>query len=183
MSFTLLGILQSQAAGGGVYQGPAYDFLTSVSDTASTITVNNLSTDYDDFIIEFHIQVNSASQHVGPTTMVMNGSSAGNNRFYVNNDGGGASNSAQINQSTNYLTQNTNGDQNGWWATSARLFLTDVHSTTRPKSYYSQWWAYGNRGGMIAGAFDNTAAITSLTFTTPATNNWFDIAIYGLRTR
>jgi hypothetical protein len=106
MSFMLLGILNSQAAGGGVASD--YDFIETVTATGvSSVTLSGLSayTDYK------HLQIRFVAQGAGLSEIIlrvrMNGNTAANYAYsYVSNSG--ADRDPSLNQI--YLRQMLSGE-------------------------------------------------------------------------
>jgi hypothetical protein len=93
MSFTLLGILNSQAAGAGA--APAFDLLstTLLGGNTTTVTLSGINayTDYSSLQIRWSIRNSLSSTSQRDMNVLLNGQAAGTyHRHGLNNDGGGA---------------------------------------------------------------------------------------------
>jgi hypothetical protein len=177
MSFMLLGILNSQAAGGG---GEAFDLLetTTLTSSASSITFSGLSA-YSDYK---HLQVRVTGQQS------FTGFPYQFTRFRINNDtgsnyshhtlsGDGSSVTSSAGSSTNYIQMlPLPGSQDANVYGALAIDILDFSSVSRNTTVRALGGGYfaGNQKfiGLSSGSHYSTSAMTSFTHYIDAGVNW-----------
>jgi hypothetical protein len=176
MSFMLLGILNSQAAGGG--GAGAYDLLesTTLSTSAASVTFSGLDTYAADYK---HLQIRAL-------TRTDNNSELDNLYVQLNGDSGAnyAKHELFTSGSTVYPSGAANYSQMTWLYTQGAtetsgvysptvLDILDFSSTTKNTTLrgFSAWTGGTKRIAFHSGVYINTAAVTSITFTPHDGNN------------
>ena len=175
MSFMLLGILNSQAAGGG--GGEAYDLLetTTLSSGASSVTFSGLSaySDYKHLQIRAVTQINKTTDTIENVFCKLNGATSGYSWHYLNGNGSSV-NSSGNGTATFILLRNatinqTNSDYSAGFVTDILDFSSTLkNTTTRTLS--------GSIAGteqeivLSSGSYNNTSAVTSIELYQPSFN-------------
>ena len=175
MSFMLLGILNSQAAGGGAVGD--YNLLETVevASTASSITFSSLSayaTDYK------HLQIRAVTRDTraisGANNVIMrfNGDSGAGNYYHLHYlKGSDSSVSAGSEGDASYILPYTepsaNDTTNAFGAAVIDLldpFNSNKYTTSRSIRGLNLDAQYSTQSGLVSGLWYNTAALTSITF-------------------
>ena len=192
MSFVLLGILNSQAAGAG--GGEAYDLLESeiLSSSTSTITFTGLGsyTDYQHLEIRYSVR-NSANQNTNFLGMRINGDSTYGNYYFNNffNDGGNFQSVAGDSRFMDLgrMPASYFGGSTAFGAGIASI-MNFSDSSKKPVSKASYIMFPGNTGtdraGVLVSDYETAGAVTSLTFTWEDGGNFESgsrISLYGIK--
>ena len=182
MSFTLLGILNSQAAGGG---GSAYEHIASFTGTGSSITVSNIPQTYKHLVIHARVGTTGSTE----MNITFNGSS---DSVYTYLDNGHYESSEFYNHASAVAYGQIpvgNTGQDGSNHVSA--YVLNIPDYARTNSYPSMSGYYarpmnssGNekRVGSFAMSYRRFEALSSITFV-PFDNNFTNktrFSIYGV---
>lgn len=168
MSFMLLGILNSQAAGGG--GGEAFDLLetTTLSTDTASVTFSGLDaySDYKHLQIRAVGQVNDTFDGLHNIFMRLN-SDTGNNYAQHLLYGQGSSVIAGGNSSTNFMyVRNVFGSKaNTAYAGSVVIDFLDIHSSSKNTTMRGFGGAVQpgeQQIGITSGLWNNTAAVTTI---------------------
>lgn len=189
MSFLLLGILNSQAGAGG---GAAYDLLETqvLTSSASSVTFTGLGS-YTDYK---HLQIRLASRNartVGGSERLglrMNGDTGTNYSMHRLEGTGSTLSSFNSSPSTRiYIGCNPRGSGTDNEYGAAIVDILDFSSTNKYTTIRALGGAhstYDNRIVVNSGAWMNTNAVTSLTFTDDGGDNFTAgsrFSIYGVK--
>tara|TARA_R110000822_G_scaffold252813_1_gene379432 strand:+ start:211 stop:789 length:579 start_codon:yes stop_codon:yes gene_type:complete len=172
MSFTLLGILNSQAAGGSA--PPAFEHLatTIIYSAVGSVTLTGLNSYTDYAHLQLRVSTKSQSSITAGTFHRVNiNADYGNNYSYHEMANRGGSMAAENTSPTDtmYLgtAATTLGTQNDYMFSSAIMDFPDFLSTTKYKTVHAQtgMHQYSDSDVRIAsGHWRNTSAISSITF-------------------
>jgi len=188
MSFILLGILNSQAAGGG----GAYDLLetTTLTSPASSVTFSGLGS-YSDYA---HLQIRATTRTDRPAieidgiaTQLNNDTGTNYSNHRLNGDGTSAtSTSSSADTSFSAIVTSTNAVHTGEFGV-AVLDILDFSSTLKTKTLKAFSGALGvtyNSVRLSSGGWYDTSSITSITFTPVVGTNFVTnsrLSIYGIK--
>jgi len=163
MSFVLLGILNSQAAG---VEAGAYDLLetTTLASSASSVTFSGLGS-YTDYK---HLQIRYVGRHSGSTgnslQMILNADSGSSYRSHVLLGDGSSVVSTQTSSLTFFMSNDSGGSTNVFasgvidfldaFDNSKNTTLRTLSGVTDPNTY--------SQVRLTSGGYFNTAAMTSI---------------------
>jgi hypothetical protein len=163
---------------------PTYDLISSVSLNASTVTVSSIPNTYKDLIIVMKAQLVSGSEEL---RIRFNGDTAANYKRGTIGSRWDAGGTAWFNQTNNLNSIETNFTQNSGYPQTLVLHVHDYNNTSKVKAF--QGLSTSNRSDSntvgnvqhIIGAWNNTNAITSVSFVAGGTPNSISIgSIYGI---
>ena len=171
MSFMLLGILNSQAAGGGGLT-PAYELIESqvLSSDAASFSFTSIPADYKQLQIRASVRFSVGGSSINIMCSRLNGDSTSNYYYHYlqgNNSQGmfGAHGNAVTNKGF-HGTGTGSGQSAGIYSTFI-IDILDYASTSKKTSMKSFWHWPGNTGqrlGMYHNVHNSTAAMTSIEF-------------------
>lgn len=189
MSFILLGILNQQAAGGGA---GAYDYLDTVRLASPTATIDLANLDaYSDYKhLEFRMSMRNTDSggalNIGFNDTYATGPNVSWEQW-ISESGQNPSGSPWDNVESLRTDYNSNysGDPGTYYGAS-RLLITDVHSTSKLKSFH---YEHATRMNTILyrrdydGVFNSTDPLTKLTIfkTSGSFQTFSQIDVYGYR--
>ena len=181
-----LGVLAVAGAGGGGLTA-TYELIStsSPSDNTSSVTFSSLdTTTYKHFQIRFLVRAQSGS---GGLVFRMNGNTGAN---YFNHNlranGSSIASGNNLSRTSLYLGNLEQGSSTGNF-TIGVLDILDASSTNKIRTircFYGTPDSTGNEVGLISGAFNSTAALTSFTFLFESSNTFNSatrISLYGIR--
>ena len=161
-----------------------YDLIASVSLNASSVTVSSIPNTYKDLIIVMKAQLAAGSEEL---RVRFNGDTAGNYKLGTIGSRWSGGSTIWFNQSNSYSAIQTIQTQNSGYPATLILHVYDYATSSKIKAF--QAVATSNRSennsvGHIehmVGAWNNTNAITSVTFAPFGTPNSISIgSIYGI---
>ena len=167
MSFMLLGILNSQAAGGGA---GAYDLLetTTLTSSASSVTFSGLGS-YSDYA---HLQIRGiargdrSSNTRGALSFNINGDTGGNYAWhYLRGDGSSVTSNRGVSASRmQYLWEIPAVNATANQFSSATIDFLDFSNTNKNTTMRLLQGIAGadNQVGIASGLWNNTSAVTSI---------------------
>jgi hypothetical protein len=192
MSFMLLGILNSQATGGGAYTGPAFDHIQTVNTTGNNVQFNNLDAleDYKHLQIRYSGRVGGGVNSVQLRMQMNNdtGSNYSRHWLYAYLAGLGITSSSSINQTDIQLGDLTGTAQPSYIFSSGIVDILDFHSidkTTNVQIMSTEMRGDLSNGDirLSGGVYNSANALTSIkifnTYTTFESGTTF--ALYGRR--
>jgi hypothetical protein len=163
---------------------PTYDLISSVSLNASTVTVSSIPNTYKDLIIVMKAQLVSGSEEL---RVRFNGDTGFNYKRGTMGSRWNAGGTLWFNLTSNLNSIETDGTQNSGYPQTLILHVHNYASTDRIKAF--QGVSTSNRSDSnsvgnvqhIVGAWNNTNAITSVSFVAGGTPNSISIgSIYGI---
>lgn len=172
MSFTLLGILNAQAAGGGSVGVPAYDLIetTDLASPASSVTISNITTKAADYQ---HLQLRleaTGTDSTGTRTLgfTVNGDTSANSYItsYMKADGSSAQTGFRDFEEAVYvglIGHATRANEQG----AVILDIYDFASSTKQTTIrFAHMFAMDNFSNTSLGnaVYDNTSPFDSITF-------------------
>ena len=185
MSFMLLGILNSQAAGGGGEE--AFDLIQTINTTSTgTVSFGGLGSLTGYKHLQFRMVMANSAQGTGTMNVYVNGVTSGapysdhNIRGFdtgaVYAQGSGNSNYPEI--------ALIGGANEGGAQTSVVVDVYDFASTSKNTTFKSRWGVLGSSNtilGTSSAAYYNTAAATAIDFKNQS--NWTNVKIsmYGIK--
>jgi hypothetical protein len=188
MSFMLLGILNSQAAGG---VDSSFDLLatTTLNSSSASVTLSNLTSyaaDYKHLQIRFTARTNYASWNDNLRIRI-NGATSGYTYHYMEGTGGNVQSSRNLNQSFFTLETGIAGDRGGDEFSSTVLDVLDFASNNKKttiKSFGQVVSSVGSRVNIHSLLYNTTSAVDTMLFypsngTAFTANSRF--SIYGVK--
>lgn len=179
MSLVLLGILNSQAAGGAA--PPAMELITERSLSGSTYTISSIPQTYKHLYLEVAFRTTVAS---GQAMLIrLNGDSGSNYNFQqiLFNQNGTRQLNTYTNQTAFELRSTSGTDANA--VTGGRITISDYTSATKRHTLQADAmiWDGDRRMYDIGGFNTQTGALTSITFV-PGAYNWTStyVSLYGV---
>ena len=185
MSFMLLGILNSQAAGGG---GAAFDLLETqtLASSAASVTFSSIPQDYKHLQIRLVGRTTRTASNEDIAITFNSDTSTSYTYHYLQGDGSSVtSSSAGTNASTFSVRLPGNNEATNLFGSQV-WDLLDYANTSKNSTLRVLGGFVGsiNRIGLTSGAWLNTASVTTINMT-PASGNNFIIgsrfSLYGIK--
>ena len=189
MSFMLLGILNSQASGGGAAAYELIETVTLANNTTPTVTFSSIPADYKHLQIRASVQSTNSNSADDVMTLTMNGNTSAVYTWHWL-QGNGSSVSSAGYTSRNYIRLDTI-DTTRFSSVSFTPVVMDILDYANTSKNTTVRYLHGNKGAntqivkLASGLYQATNAVASMTFTGSLAGYNFTagsrLSLYGVR--